>query len=126
KAIPGWDTETRILAVVALIGFAAMLFSACRGLRHTPRCHVLEVGAAGLAMLVLGYLLAFTHFPPTAVVGRGTSVHLGATLGMAVLAAAVAWLLLSLRLRIATALIAAYLALAVGYYVTIERDFMRS
>ena len=77
-------------------------------------------------MLVLGYGLAFTHFPPNAVVGRGTSVHLGATLGMSVLAAAVAWLLLSFRPRIATALLAAYLALAVGYYVTIERDFMRS
>jgi hypothetical protein len=60
-------------------------------------------------------------------VGRGTSVHLGATLGMAVIAAAVAWLLLGLlRPRLATALIAGYLAIAVGYYVTIERDFMRS
>ena len=50
-------------------------------------------------MLVLGYALAFTHFPPNALVGRGTSVHLGATLGMSVLAAAVAWLLLGLRPR---------------------------
>ena len=39
-------------------------------------------------MFALGYGLAFTILPPNAVVGRGTSVHLGATLGMAVLAAA--------------------------------------
>src|SRR5205823_6465603 len=86
----------------------------------------LEVGAAGVLMLVVGYALAFTHFPPNALVGRGTSVHLGATLGMAVLAAAIAWLLLGLRSKAATLVLAGYVALAVGYYVTIERDFMRS
>jgi hypothetical protein len=45
---------------------------------------------------------------------------------MSVLAAAVAWLLLSVRPRIASVLLATYFALAVGYYVTIQRDFMRS
>ena len=123
KAVPGWDLETAVLAVAALIGFGALLWHAPRTTRRTEAFHV---GAAGLAMLVLGYGLAFTHFPPNAVVGRGTSVHLGATLGMSVLAASVAWLLLSIRPRVATALLAGYLALAVGYYVTIERDFMRS
>jgi hypothetical protein len=126
KAIPGWDVETAALVGVALIGFGALLWTAQRGSQSTPRIEVLQIGAAGLAMLVLGYGLAFTHFPPNAVVGRGTSVHLGATLGMSVLAAAVAWLLLGIRPRVATAVLAAYLALAVGYYVTIERDFMRS
>jgi hypothetical protein len=77
-------------------------------------------------MLVIGYALAFTHFPPNALVGRGTSVHLGATLGMSVLAAGLAWLTLSLRPRMATALLAGYLSISVGYYVTIERDFIRS
>jgi hypothetical protein len=77
-------------------------------------------------MLVVGYGFAFTHYPPNAIVGRGTSVHLGATLGMCFIAAAVSWFLLDLRPRVATALIACYLAIAVGYYVTIERDFMHS
>jgi hypothetical protein len=126
RAIPTWDTETRILALVALIGCGVVVLSAQRAMRNAPRREVLQIGAAGLAMLVLGYGLAFTHFPPNAVVGRGTSVHLGATLGMSVIAAAVAWLLLALRPRIAMAAIACYLAVAVGYYVTIERDFMRS
>ena len=126
KAVLGWDVETLALAALALIGFGALLWTAQRGSRMSQRRDALEIGGAGAAMLVLGYGLAFTHFPPNAIVGRGTSVHLGATLGMSVLAASVAWLLLSIRPRIATALLAGYLALAVGYYVTIERDFMRS
>jgi hypothetical protein len=125
RAIPGWDLETSVLALLALIGFAALLLKNPEpGTRNPP--DALEVAAAGLVMLVLGYGLAFTHFPPNAIVGRGTSVHLGATLGMAVLAAGITWLLLSVRPRLATALLAGYLALAVGYYVTIERDFIRS
>jgi hypothetical protein len=127
RFVPGWDLETIALSVLALVGFGALLWTARRGMGGTDRGEVLQIGAAGVAMLVLGYGLAFTHFPPNAIVGRGTSVHLGATLGMSVLAAAVAWLLwLTIQPRLATALLAAYLALAVGYYVTIERDFMRS
>jgi len=126
RAVPGWDVETIVLAAVAFVAFVALLWAARRVVSATDRAEVVMIGAAGLVMLVLGYALAFTHFPPSAVVGRGTSVHLGATLGMSVLAASVAWLLLGLRPRVATFILAAYLALAVGYYVTIERDFMRS
>jgi hypothetical protein len=128
KAIPDWDTEARILAVLALVGSGVLLglFGAQRSRLSAPRRDVLQIGAAGLAMLVVGYGFAFTHYPPNAIVGRGTSVHLGATLGMCFIAAAVSWFLLDLRPRVATALIACYLAIAVGYYVTIERDFMHS
>jgi len=86
----------------------------------------LQVGGAGAVMLVLGYALAFTHYPPVALVGRGTSVHLGATLGMAVLGSACAWGLLSARRAVAVGVLAAYFALAVGYYVSVQRDFVRS
>ena len=79
-----------------------------------------------MVMLVVAYGLAFTHFPPNALVGRGTSVHLGATIGMSVLAAGVAWLAMSVRPKLAMGVVALYLSLAVGYYVTIERDFIRS
>jgi hypothetical protein len=128
KSTPTWDVETVVAVFVALIGMAIVLMNAQRATRNaqpTTRC-ALEITVAGVAMLVLGYGLAFTHFPPNALVGRGTSVHLGATLGMAVLAAGVAWLVLTFRPQIATALLAGYAALAVGYQVTIERDFMRS
>jgi hypothetical protein len=123
RLVPSWDVEALLLALLAGLAIAACLWRS----RPEPRWReVLEVGGAGLAMLILGYGLAFTHFPPNAVVGRGTSVHLGATLGMAVLAAAATWGLLSIRPRIGAALVGAYFALAVGYYVSIERDFIRS
>jgi hypothetical protein len=126
RTMPFWDAETVVVALVAAGLVGALLWQAHRTTLRAPRVDVLEVGAAGLAMLVLGYALAFTHYPPNAVVGRGTSVHLGATLGMAVLAAAIAWGVLGLRARLGAAVLAAYFGVAVGYYVTIERDFMRS
>ncbi|HEX8967860.1 MAG TPA: hypothetical protein VF937_08280 [Chloroflexota bacterium] len=132
KALPGWDLEALLAAAVALAGAWLLLWRSPRpgasvsDAQAGPYRPIFEVGAAGAVMLVVGYALAFTHFPPSALVGRGTSVHLGATLGMSVLAAAVAWLLWRLHWRVATALLAGYVALAVGYYVTIERDFMHS
>ena len=124
KAIPTWDVETLAAAAVALVAFGAFFYRAPK--IPTSRREPLQLVGAGAAMLVIGYALAFTHFPPNALVGRGTSVHLGATLGMAVLATGVAWLLLGARPGVAAAALAAYVALMVGYYVTIERDFVRS
>jgi hypothetical protein len=126
KAVPGWDIETLVAVALTLLVMGALLWNAQRATRNAQHRDHLQVIAAGAAMLVLGYALAFTHFPPNAIVGRGTSVHLGATLGMAVLSAGIAWLLLSIRPRVAATLLTAYVALAVGYYVTIERDFIRS
>ena len=126
KAIPTWDVETGVAVVIGLVGFGVLLWRTRTSARAERSRDAVELTLAGVTMLVLAYGLAFTHFPPNALVGRGTSVHLGATLGMAVIAAGVTWLALSLRPRLAVAIGAAYLALAVGYYVTIERDFMRS
>ncbi len=47
----------------------------------------------GLLMMSVGYLFAFTHYPPRFLAGRGTSVHLGATFG-SVLFFVSAWLYL--------------------------------
>lgn len=82
----------------------------------------------GLLMIGIGYLLAFTHYPPVAAVGRGTSVHLGATLGASVLVAAAAWWALELAAAfrgawLGAAVIAAYLGLASGYEMVIQQDF---
>jgi hypothetical protein len=87
---------------------------------------------AGLACLVLSYGLAFTHYPPNAVYGRGTSVHLAATFGMALVFAAVAAMLsgVAARLRaprfVPVALLSGYLGLLVGYHGVVQRDFVRS
>lgn len=40
---------------------------------------------AGVTLLVFSYLLAFTHYPPTAIEGRATSVHLTASFAGSVL-----------------------------------------
>ena len=126
RAVPTWDFEVLAAALLVAVG-AAMLLVALHGERRArERSDAAQVVAAGAIMLMLGYGLAFTHFPPNALVGRGTSVHLGATLGMSVLAAGLAWLMLSIRPRMATAVLAMYLALASGYYVTIGRDFIQS
>jgi hypothetical protein len=134
KAIPIWDLET-VLLFGATAACAGLFLAIVATREFRPDKHVwgsaeyrrpLQITAAGALMLILGYGLAFTHFPPNALVGRGTSVHLGATLGMAVLAAGVAWIFLVLRPTLAAGLLGAYLALAVGYYVTIERDFLHA
>jgi uncharacterized membrane protein YdcZ (DUF606 family) len=124
RAIPTWNLEAILAAAIGAVAFGAVLWRAPRC--PTPFRDSLKVIVAGAAMLVIGYALAFTHFPPNALVGRGTSVHLGATLGMAVLASGLAWALLSVRPRLGIVLTSAYVGLAVGYYVTIEGDFMHS
>ncbi|MBV9546966.1 MAG: hypothetical protein JOY61_21570, partial [Chloroflexi bacterium] len=124
RQVPSWDLETAACAVLALVLFVALFWALPRP-KGAMR-DALQVGGAGAVMLVLGYALAFTHYPPVALVGRGTSVHLGATLGMAVLGSACAWGLLSARRAVAVGVLAAYFALAVGYYVSIQRDFVRS
>ena len=126
KALPGWDIETVVAAVVSVVVVGALLWRMRVFAAVSDDVRPWQVAGAGLVMLVISYGLAFTHFPPNALVGRGTSVHLGATLGMAVLACGVAWLLLSVRGRLAVVLLAGYVGLCVGYYVTIERDFIRS
>src|SRR5439155_9325786 len=58
KAIPGWDMETLALALLALVLFAIVIWNAERRTRNAERRDALTVGAAGAAMLILGYGLA--------------------------------------------------------------------
>jgi hypothetical protein len=123
KSVPFWDAETILLSVGTAIG-AGYLFKATASKVDAELRSILEFAGAGAIMLVLGYALAFTHYPPNALVGRGTSVHLGATIGASILVAAVVWLgLRYLTPRVVAPLLAGYLALAIGYQITIARDF---
>jgi hypothetical protein len=126
RAVPTWDIEALMAALLVAVGFAVLLAATYRDGREGARREGVEVAVAGAVMLVLGYGLAFTHFPPNALVGRGTSVHLGATLGMSTLAAGLAWLILSMTPRLGIAMLAGYVALASAYYATIGRDFIHS
>ncbi len=120
RALPTWGLEIAVLAV--LVGVC--LFWVCRRLRPEPvNRRFVELLVSGLVLLVLGYVLAFTHYPPTAVAGRSTSVHLAATLGGAIVFAAIASRVLSAG-WVGSALVAAYIAVLGGYYLTIQRDFL--
>jgi hypothetical protein len=128
RAVPTWSPDVVLLAV----GLGLALFWVLRRLPSEPlpptlgamlRSPVGQLFVAGLVLLVLAYPLAFTHYPPTAVAGRSTSVHLAATLGGAALCAALGAWALALR-GVGAALVAAYLALLGGYYLTIQRDFV--
>ena len=84
-----------------------------------------------LIMLGLAYGLSFTHFPPTALYGRSTSVHLAATFGGALLFACFCRLFLDLaqsrRLgNLAIVLLSLYLSVLVAYCFSIQLDFKQA
>lgn len=86
---------------------------------------------AGIVMLCLAYLVSFSHFPPTARYGRGTSVHLAATFGGSIIFACICSVVVSVanayRLKkYAFAALALYLSLVVGYRFSIQMDFKQS
>lgn len=86
---------------------------------------------AGLAMLGASYLLSFTHFPPTAAVGRMTSVHLCASVAGA-LTAASCWQIMYNACRnywqrwLTLTLLVVSFALLAGYHGNIQSDFAAS
>lgn len=145
KAVPTWSAE---IGVVALLS-AAGLFVLFRRLRFQPlppaglsrrsahparqlaESSAVQLLASGVVLLVLAYALAFTHFPPTAVAGRSTSVHLAASIGGAIIFATLASTVLRasasrLRANAAAMALSFYLALLIGYQMTIQRDFVRA
>jgi hypothetical protein len=153
-AIRGWDGEALLVFLLTLslwVWVLARLSPGTSGQERNrpaptswlrppmPRgLHALLVSSraaqlflTGIVLLALGYALAFTHFPPTAVVGRGTSVHLAATIGGSVLFASLAsGLLLVARApwmrACVVALLSVYFSLLVAYHLTIQRDFAKS
>lgn len=83
---------------------------------------------SSLAMLSLGYALSFTHFPPFAVEGQQTSVHLAASFGASLLFAWICYALWntlkSKRNRVILAVfLALYLATLVGFGFIVQRDY---
>jgi len=84
-----------------------------------------------LLMLGLAYGLSFTHFPPTTLYGRLTSVHLAATFGGALFFACIISLGLSLVNKghfklIVKMILILYFALLVTYRYRIQLDFKQA
>ncbi len=98
---------------------------------------VVRLAIFGLVGLVLSYASSFVHFPPLALKGRMTSVHLGASVGASILLGCTAYFALQSLLRcaavrcrlVAKALYVALFAAVIlygSYGVVIQRDFAQS
>ena len=86
---------------------------------------------AGVVLLVLSYVTSFTHWPPLAIRGQGTSVHGAGTVGAAIVFACVCCAILDFARRhgwqrIAIAGMAVYFALLVTFGFSIQLDFKQS
>jgi len=85
----------------------------------------------GVLILVVGYIFAITHYPPTDLKGRGTSVHLGGTFGGAMAVSAVIYFIFyiitsDLWRKVFTVFLGLYIALLAGYGSIIQKDYMVS
>lgn len=120
----------------AALGAAAVLaavFSRRVAEASADRRLLVRALATGLVMLGAGYGLAFAggHFPPVEESGRLTSVHMGATLGAAIVAAALLSLLWTAARRrparlAAAGLTALFVASLFAFRVVVQRGFARS
>ena len=84
-----------------------------------------------ILFVCLGYVLSFTHFPPTAVAGRLTSVHIPAAFGISLLFALCVTIVFEMlsnsrQYLIWTGIVTVYLSLLVGYGLVIQNDFSKS
>ncbi|MBN2215306.1 MAG: hypothetical protein JW723_13795 [Bacteroidales bacterium] len=85
----------------------------------------------GGIMLVFSYLLSAIHYPPIALTGRETSVHLPASISSAVMFGGFFYLLYfvlrkyNLR-HVFTIIISLVLSFLIGYGRVIQKDFMKS
>jgi hypothetical protein len=85
-----------------------------------------------LLWLMTAYIFAFSHFPPVVRYGRGTSVHICATIPAALLFALIisgfwAWIKTKKSIRpLFFFLLIGYLAVTVGNRFSIQQDFVKS
>jgi hypothetical protein len=108
---------------------AAVLQSAARD--NDSRMRMWQLYLVSALMLVLAYVLSFTHYPPVASYGRATSVHLSSALGGSLLFACICAQVIEVaqkfRMRIfAIILISMYLSLIMAYRLLIQDDFVRA
>ena len=86
---------------------------------------------AGMAVIVISYGLSFVHFPPIAIRGRATSVHLAATLGWSFFCAGSFGLFLLMgeilnKKSMATAILSVYFLLLAIFQLKVQGDYVKS
>jgi hypothetical protein len=135
---PGWAMRDVVEGAVGLVAttafavvFAILTFGPRFAAGMAARPVLLRAGITGLVMLVGGYALEFPegHFPPIFEAGRFSAVHLGATLGAAILVASLlslAWTVARRRAaRVALGgLLALYLASLFAFRLVVQRGFV--
>lgn len=90
-----------------------------------------KIFLAGIILLCLGYIASFTHYPPTAIKGRLTSVHLAATFGASIIFACICASVFYIagyfnKAKAAVILLSLYLSLLIAYQLRVQRDFADS
>ncbi len=116
----------------SIVRLNCKIFGLERSLTVTaPQAETLRLLLTGLVMLALAYGLSFTHFPPTALYGRVTSVHLAAAFGGSIVFSCLCSLGLDLahshRLEWpAVILLAVYLSGLSAYCFSIQLDFRQA
>lgn len=91
----------------------------------------LKMSLAGIFMLIVGYLFAFTHYPPTILAGRSTSVHFGAYIGSIVLLSGllnICFIKIKRKqnLKILVIFLSGYFSILIGFGNVIQNDFQLS
>ncbi|MBF0408403.1 MAG: hypothetical protein HQM10_13715 [Candidatus Riflebacteria bacterium] len=83
---------------------------------------------ASVLLLVSSYLFSFTHFPPSELSGRGTSVHLAATFSVSFFIALLVEMVKNNRknTRLFSVFLAAFFSMLGGYHFIIQKDYIRS
>jgi len=80
-------------------------------------------------MLLTAYLFSYTHYPPTVLKGRMTSVHYAASIGAAIFIANILYfIILTMKKRkmLVLAVIAVFLGLLMGYGNIIQKDYAKA
>ncbi len=147
KRLGGWDAMSLLLIVPAALLFyskfghvlkhdtsgPASSSDGCNR-RDLPSCNAgsspWPLTGACLLLLLLAYLLSFTH-QPWFIYGRLTSVHLAASVGGSLLFAmlavrALCWAPTEWVRRAVLGILALHFAILLGYRHTIQNDFVRS
>lgn len=92
---------------------------------------IIKLLIAAIILICLAYSVSFTHFPPTALTGRMTSVHVSATIGASIIFGCVCASIFFLSERYgfkkyAVIFISLYLSLLVGYNTYAQKEFVES
>jgi len=84
----------------------------------------------GLIMWPTSYLMSFTHWPPTTIAGRFTSVHISATLAAAITIAGSIWLIIIFIQpkwkNITLILLSIYFSMLAGFHYVVQTDYVKS